>query len=236
MPYHPHPPNDPFVPWTEFVWGSRGIWSTTGIQDIFVMAHVLIPYGIRTVLRGHASFGGMLLNVFHFRAPTATPSAADCHAVNLIVNTWWYNNYKQMCNTGVEATDVVSTSIAQLPGPQDQLVIGVLGTRLGTFVTPNTTLCLKAGTTLSGRTNRGRSYPWPMVALDLLLPDEYRVTDTYRAAIVGVFNNLVGAANSGGYPLVVRSGVDRALKPIVRYVAVDDYIDAQDRRLGARGR
>src|SRR6185503_2215642 len=112
MTYHPKPPDDPFTPWTEFRWGSRGQWTTTASKGIFVMAHVVIPKGIRTVLRGHASFGGELLHVFHFRAPTATPSAADCAAVNSNILPWWNTQYKNMCNTGVMLDDVTSTSIA----------------------------------------------------------------------------------------------------------------------------
>jgi len=200
------------------------------------MAHVVIPNGIRTVLRGHASFGGELLHVFHFRAPTATPSAADCAAVNSNILPWWNTQYKNMCNTGVMLDDVTSTSIAEVPGPQAQGVSGILGTRIGQFCTPDTTMCVKFATGLSGRTNRGRIYPWPMCTGDLLLPDEYRVTASYRAAMVGVLNNLIGIMNTAGYPMVVRSGVDAALHPVSLAVAVDDYIDSQTRRLGAHGR
>jgi hypothetical protein len=234
--YHPHPPNDPFTPWTEFRWGSRGQWTTTGVQGVFIMAHVFIPNGIRAVLRGHASEGQELLHVFHFRAPTATPSAADCLAVNAIVNFWFANSYRNMLNTGVQGDDVVSTSIAVNPAPQAQTIVGVLGNRIGLFVTPGVTLKLKAGTGNSGRRNRGGQYVWPFISTDLLTPGNDRVTGTYRTAILGVFNTLVGQANTNGYPLCVRSGADAALKPIISYIAVDDYTDSISRRLLGHGR
>lgn len=222
-------------PWTLFQWGSRGLHYTTGVAGIY-MSHVLIDAGIRTVLRGHASEGQLLEHVFFFRAPSAHPSVADTTAVNSVVSDWWGSQYRNMCNTGVEATDVTSTGIDAVPAAQSQLVIGTLGTRVGIFITPGATLAIKASTHVSGRSNRGGKRPWPAVAPDLQSPGEDRYTDGYRNAIVGVFGNLIAAAGSAGYPLCFASLVDVALKQISTFVAVDDYMDGMDRRLLGRGR
>jgi hypothetical protein len=200
------------------------------------MAFIPIPFGIRTVLRGHAVEGQELIHAMHVKAPTATPSQADCVAVNNVFIFWFANQYRNMVNTGVMCDDVTSTSLASSPAPQAQAVSGVLGVRPGIMTTANLTLRIKSQTGNSGRTNRGGSAPWPFVTLDLLLPGNNRTTSTYRAALTAVFNNLVGLLNTAGYPLCVLSYADQALKPITNYVAVDDYLDESSRRLLGHGR
>lgn len=231
-----HYPDDPFSPWTVFQWGSRGLWQTTGYPGIYTMAFLPIPFGLRIVVRGHAVEGQLLIHTFHAKAPTATPSAADCAAVNAIVTAWISANYRQMWNTGVMCDDVTTTAINASPAPQAQAVSGILGNRVGLMNTSNITMSVKSQTGNSGRTNRGHQFAWPAVGLDLLTPGNNRFTNTYRVALVAVFNLLVASMNTGGYPLAVLSKTDQALKLITNYVAVDDYIDSQRRRLLGRGR
>jgi len=222
-------------PWTLFQWGSRGLHYTTGVGGIYV-AHIFIPNGIRAVLRGHASEGQLLEHVFFFRAASAHPSVSDTDAVCSVVATWWSTQYRNMCNTGVEATDVTATGVDAAPAAQSQVVVGTTGARVGLFISPGATLAIKAVTHVSGRRNRGGKRPWPAVSTDLLAPGNDRYTDAYRTAIVGVFQNLVASAGTAGYPLCFASYADVALKQISTFVAVDDYQDGMDRRLLGRGR
>jgi hypothetical protein len=200
------------------------------------MAHVFVPNGIRTVLRGHGAEGQELLNTFHAISPSAPPSAADCAAVNDVFFNWWQAVYKNMVCTTCEATDVVSTGMNGVPASQHQRIIGTLGTRVGFQVEPETTLSVKAATALSGKRNRGRNYAWPFVLQDLMSPGNDRVTDPYRSAINATFNALVSRMNTAGYTLGVFSQADAAIHPISSYAAVDDYIDVQRRRIIGRGR
>lgn len=222
-------------PWTLFQWGSRGLHYTTGIPEIYV-AHIFIANGIRAVLRGHASEGQELLHVFYARAANAHPDYADCLAVNSAITDWWNSQYRNMANTGVEMTDVTSTGTDAAPAAQANTIIGTLGSRLGVFISPGNTLAIKATTHVSGRRNRGGKRPFPAVINDLQSPGEDRYTDAYRNAVVGVFNNLVAAMGSAGYPLCFASYADVAMKQIASFVAVDDYMDGMSRRLLGRGR
>lgn len=201
------------------------------------MAHVLIPDGAQVNFQGHSSHGSELLHTFGVKTTDGTSfSAADCAAVNLVFKQWWDNVYKNMCNTGVELDQVVTTALNTVPAAQATLGDGTLGGRAGVFNPPEVTLAVKAATNLSGRRNRGRQYAWPAIETDLLAPDNDQFTDGYAASITGVFNNLVLAVQTAGYILAIHSKADRAMHPISRYVLVDHIIDTQKRRLPGHGR
>lgn len=225
----------PPPPWTLFNWGSRGPWYTTGIAGIY-MSHIFSPNGVRIVLQGHAQEGQELLHVFHCTVATGPPSAADCIAINDVIYQWWSAVYKNMVSSTCEADQVISTGMNAVPAAQDSRAIGILGVRSGQPVTASVTLALKAATQVSGRRARGRNYMWPMVETDLLLPDAERVTDTYRTAANATFNALISRMSTASYPLCIWSEADVAMHPIHHYIAVDDYVDSQRRRLLGRGR
>lgn len=223
----------PLPPWTLFRWGSRGLWYTTGVAGVF-MAHIFIPDGVRVVVQGIGKDAVELLNVMHVKVPSGPPSYADCAAIANVFHDWVVNFYKNMWTADSECQQIVATSTAAAPGPQASLPVNQLGTRTGTQVTNDVTLCIKLATHTSGRRHRGRFYAWPAVLTDLSDPNFF--TAAYTNGMLGVLGNLAANIQTAGYALGVASYTDATIYPITNFVAVDRVVDAQRRRLPLRGR
>ena len=197
------------------------------------MSHRLVPQTVRTVIQAQGSDGQELINVPHFRTP-GTPSYADCLAINAFVNTWVNTNYKNLFPPVIAMRQIVSTSIAEVDGPQATLANTTAGSRSGNQIPMHITLCVKLSTHQAGRRHRGRFYPFAPVFSDLLTPG--RFTSGYVTGAVGIINNLIAAAQGAGYPLVVCSLVGLTSFLVSEAVAVDDIVDHMDTRLPERGR
>jgi hypothetical protein len=219
--------------WSLFQWGSRGLYWKTDVEGIYV-AHIPIPGGIRTVLQAENNITGQeYLNVLNFKAPGASVSAADCAAVNTLVVTWWNNNYRHMCAILVVGRQVVSTGMDVFPAAQASQALAFPGDRAGVINTSATTLAVKFATGVASRRHRGRHYAFPAVENDVA-GDQF--TSAYVTALVGVWDNLIAAAQTAGYPLVIASLADAALYLVSTAIAVDATVDSQRRRLPGRGR
>lgn len=217
--------------WRLFQWGSRGLWYETDVLGVYVAAR-FIPNTVRTVLGAQGPSGQQVLNTLHFFT-AGIPSFGDCHIINEFVSSWWTGQYRQMVNGGFRMSTITTTGIDRFNSSQDVVPNTDPGLRSGTHWAPEQTLCVKASTHTSGRRYRGRCFPFPAVATDLQTDD--RVTALYRNAIVGVFNNLLAIASAAGYPMVVASLVNRAPYLIAEWVAVDDALDTQRRRMLGQG-
>lgn len=103
----------------------------------------------------------------------------------------------------------------------------------------NVAICVSHRTANRGRSFRGRSFisgiPSDQQSLSRLSPGA-------MATVLDSFTQLIGAANTAGYPFVVVSrysgGVPRAIglsTPVQQSVIVDNVLDSQRRRLPGRG-
>jgi len=221
--------------WRLFRWGSRGEWYETDFPGVFAMAHIFIPDGVRVVIQGSGLYSQELINVIGVQVPGGGPPAvADCAAIALTVRQWWENTYKNMVPATTFVNQITATSMAVAPGPQAQQVSTTVGSRAGTQVSDTVTLCLKLGTNLTGRRNRGRFFSWPAVLTDLQTPDIF--TAGYANAMIQVLGDLGARLATAGYVWAIASPTDAAMKPIVRVVAVDRVIDTQKRRKTTAGR
>lgn len=200
------------------------------------MAHVLIPGGMRVVLQARDVTEGELINVFHVKALESSISYADCLSVANTFKDFWDNYYRHLCSDQIHGTQVVVTGTDTVPAAQASVGLTTTGDRVGTGLTTSITLAIKGVTHIAGRRYRGRNYLFPAVQPDLqpLNPDVFN--PGYVNAAVGVFNNLIANLSITNYALGVGSYTDGAIRPYTSYVAVDDLVDAQRRRLQLRGR
>lgn len=221
--------------WRLFNWGARGEWYETDVPGIFTMAHVFIPDGVRVVLQGAGLYNQELINVIGVQVPGGgPPSVGDCLNIATAVRGWWENTYHNMVPATTIMSQIVATSLATAPAPQAQLTSPVVGTRAGTQVSDEVSLCLKLATNLTGRRQRGRFYAWPAVLTDLATPDIFTVG--YVSAMRLALGDLGSRLTAAGYVWAVISPTDAAMKPIVRAVAVDAIVDSQRRRTTQHGR
>lgn len=225
----PHPP---LAPWSLFQWGSRGLWYTTGVPEIYV-AHIFIPNGIRAVLRATGPDGQEYLHTFHARGPNASPDYTDVLTVAQTVGAWWGSDYRNMVTNNVIGRDVVATGINAVPAAQATVFLSLPGLRAGNIMPSEVSCSVKFFTHLSGHTNYGGARAWPATESDVT---QDRFTPAYMGAIVGVFQNLINQMNAAGYPLVIASYHDIALKVVAGVEAIDDVVDSQRRRTVNRGR
>lgn len=216
----------PYAAWQPFIWGSRGLWYFTGVQGVY-MSHVFIPNGIRVVLQCEGVSGQQLIQVVHMRSPNAAPDYADCLAAGQVVADWWGSNYRNMVPAGVIGRQVVATGTNAVPAAQATLLLTLPGLRPGAAAPEEISCAIKWFTHTSGRRNRGGQRAFAPVLLDVA-GDHF--TAAYITALTGVFQNLLNAANTAGFPLVIYSIADVALKVIAGVDIIDDIID----RMGTR--
>jgi hypothetical protein len=218
--------------WDPFQWGSRGPWYHTPEDGIYV-AHIFINNGIRAVLRCTGPGGQEFLHTFHARGPNSHPDFTDCQTVAQVVAAWWNASYRNMTTGGVVGRDVVATGIDTVPASQATVVGLLAGTRLGEILPSEVSCSVKYFTHLSGHTNYGGGRAFPATELDIT-GDHF--SPAYITAIGGVFQNLINAFNAAGYPQVIASRHDIALKVIAGVAVLDDVADSQRRRTINRGR
>jgi len=220
------------VSWDPFQWGSRGQWYHTPVEGIYV-AHIFIPNGIRAVLRCSGPDGQEFLHTFHARSPNSHPDFTDCQTVAQTVAAWWNGQYRNMVGTTVVGRDVVATGIDTVPASQATVVGLLAGLRVGEVLPSEVSCSVKYFTHLSGHTHYGGGRAFPPVATDIA-GDHF--SGAYIGAIGGVFQNLINALNTAGYPQVIASKHDIALKIIAGVAVLDDVADSQRRRTINRGR
>ena len=225
----PHPP---LAPWSLFQWGSRGLWYTTAEDGIYV-EHVFFPNGIRVVLEATGPSGQQYLHVIHMRAPNSAPDYTDCLTAAQTVGSWWGSDYRNMVSTVVVGRRVVATGINSVPASQATVALTLAGTRLGTVAPSEISCAIQWTTHVSGRRNHGGQRSMPPTAPDFA-GDHF--TAGYMTAIRGVWQNLLNQANAAGYPVVIASLADAALKTVAAINIIDDVVDSQRRRTVNRGR
>ena len=218
--------------WRAFNWGSRGPAYETDIPGVYIMAHEFYNNGVKVTFRGqNLTELQRVMHIFHVYT-IATPTVTDCTNIGAIFANWWDTNYKNLVVADWLANDVVTTSMASVPGPQWDTTINLPGVRPGSSVPASVTLAIKLSTDSSGRRRHGRWYPWPASTGDVTR-DHF--SGSYVAQALAVTENLRGALGGAGYFLGVYSAVDNVIYPYMRSEATDTVVDAQRRRLPGRG-
>jgi len=197
------------------------------------MAHVFIPGWIECTLEATGPGGQQWLHKISFRSGNASPDYSDCLTVAQTVAGWWSSNYRNMVTSGITARRAVATAGDAMPSAQATVFIGTPGLRAGVQAPSEVSAAMLFFTHLNGRRNHGGPRSWSPTNSDI---NGDHFTAAYMTAIVGVWQNLINAANTAGFPVVVASRTDVQLKTIAGVVAIDDVIDSERRRTINRGR
>lgn len=223
--------------WRLFNWGSRGATWDAG-RGVYV-ATILIPRCIQITLFGHDKRGSELLHSFHARAEHDPPTLPDCTLAATAVATWASAGaaaYITLLHNDTFIDRVVATSIAELEGPQAEVIVGEIGTLTTAPLPSEVSLALKKSGTTRGRSKRGRFFVWPGVVAHLDATDPNLFDTSYVDAAVHVFNTLVSAMAAAGEPLVIGSQVRGQMYDVAGIVATDHLVDGMSRRKAGRGR
>lgn len=201
-----------------------------------------------TVKQTH--LGENVVNVYHVESATAWDETA-LSELGIQFRTWWETETRtersvEACLIEVCARDLTTQSGLAVCTPH-----GVVncGAATGDALPGNVTIAIKEGTSLAGRSFRGRSY-W--VGLSEGHVDGNVIDPGTATAIVGDMNELSARVNALGHVLVVVSKMSGSTcdtgsckriptprascitTPITGY-AIDPSMDSQRRRLPGRG-
>lgn len=197
------------------------------------MAHVFIPGWIEATLEATGPSGQQWLHKIGFRSPNASPDYSDCLTVAQTVATWWNSNYRNMVSSQVVGRRVVATAGDAMPSAQATVLLTLAGNRTGVQAPSEISAAMAFFTHLNGRRNHGGPRSWAPVTADL---NGDHFNSAYMGAIVGVWQNLINAANTAGFPVVIASRTDSQLKTVAGVIAIDDIVDSERRRTINRGR
>jgi len=184
----------------------------------------------------YTSGGKSIANVVNFKS-AAPYDQDDIDALALTVDTW-VGTYvlSEVRNTVTYNQTVVrglSSALDLEATNNDNAGTGALS---GSALPNNVTFCLSLRTGLTGRSARGRFYVPPYDASKLSAANV--VSSTFRDQWISILLQLGLDAAAAGWTWGVLSrrhaGVvlaEAVLRPIVDVIAVDDFVDHQDRRL-----
>lgn len=199
------------------------------------MAHRLIPHAMQINIQAHHVDGGMLLNILAAHSPNALPETEECSLVAGAVKTWVQSTYKTICSRDVKFDQVVVTSLAEVDGPQATESLSPTAGTMDIGSAPlNATLCLKRTSNTAGRRKRGRTYCFPPGSDQVVDPGHWAAS--YVTDAIDAWNALRDALVTISLPLCIASHVAEADYIQDEFVAVDNVIDSQRRRLPGRGR
>jgi len=187
----------------------------------------------------YSLFGQTIMNVFYWQGD-APLIAADLSGLVDEVHTAWTARFKPIQANDVELLYIEATALDTDSSPSVTLPVATAGTASGISFPGGTTFAVKFSGGVSGRSGRGRMF---YIQLHSAQISGDQVTAGDAAAIVvaiGEFFDDVETAT--GLTHVVTSychaGAWRTTAsntPVINYIATDNNVDSQRRRLAGRG-
>jgi hypothetical protein len=187
--------------------------------------------------------GQQIENVIHAKNSGAAPvSAGDCETLALAVVSWWEETLSAAMPTSLGFREVVVRGLDTEIAPEfsTSTTTQTQGQVNQAAMPNNATFCVSFRTGLTGRSSRGRVYI-PAVLRSAVTENE--LDSTSVTSYVSIYADLGIALDGAGYIHVVLSRtVDKALRTegqpytITAYLATDNVVDSQRRRLPGRGR
>jgi len=197
----------------------------------FVPAPQIVQTEIRALQAGQKIENRLMVDALAPVTPTILTDIAT------IVRDWAVNEYFLNVTTNVSLTEVVATDLTTINGGQATVLPAApTGGSSGNNAMPNeAAFCVSLRSASRGRSARGRFYAF---GLDKGLIEQNNVAATYRSAIVGAVQSLIGELSSNGYALVVVSYISEGAPrpggpvyfPIVTAVSVDATVDSMRSR------
>lgn len=155
----------------------------------------------------------------------------------------WEDTYAKVYrNTSTRLTKIFVRDMTTSSGAELEVDANIVGVWVGAVVPQNVTISLKAQTGMAGRDRRGRTY-WIGLADNMLGPTAGQILGSVVLNLVTCLQHLVTTAFTNSGQLVVahrRSGgawiTPAETYQILSYIAADNYVDSQRRRLPGHNR
>lgn len=202
--------------------------------------HAFIPApNTARVRMVYSLFGQTVMNVFYWQGD-APLIAADLSGLCDEVNTAWAARFKPVQAADVELLYIEATALDTDSSPSVTLPVAVAGTAAGVSFPGGVTFAVKFSGGVSGRSGRGRMF-WIQLHTAQISGDQ--VVSADATAIVGLIASFFDDVETAtGLTHVVTSychdGAWRATAsntPVITYIATDNNVDSQRRRLAGRG-
>lgn len=183
--------------------------------------------------------GQQVQNVFHLLNDSPFDEVSLALACD-VLKTWWSAGYRSNCSSAVSLVRIIARGLDSDSSPSIEYTNGLplAGTGSSPAMPGNVTVAVKLGTSLGGRSYRGRSY---FVGLQQSQVSGNQLSAGTGTTITAIYNELRDALDSTPWELVVVSrfhaNAERAVgiaTPIVS-TYVDGNLDSQRRRLNNRG-
>jgi len=184
-------------------------------------------------------FGQTVMNVFYWQGD-APLIAADLSGLADEVHTAWVSRFKPIQAPDVTLQYIEATALDTDSSPSVTLAVAEAGTASGVSYPGGTTFAIKFSGGVSGRSGRGRMF-WIQLHSAQISGDSVAPADA--AAIVAFVSDFFDDVETAtGLTHVVTSychaGAWRATAsntPVINYIATDNNVDSQRRRLAGRG-
>lgn len=197
------------------------------------MPQVYMPNLVRSTIKASGP-DGILLHQLHFHTDNASPSEDDCLAVNDMLDAWIHDSYLGLVTNLVLFDFIHTRGMDAYTAYTNTRSLGpVAGTLTGDSMPSQMSLVARFGTALTGRSKHGRAYTFP--PSETVNDVDGQPIFTYVGDVVGLWIDLMLAARTAGYPLVIASYTRQSLAEVTS-ITVDSFWDTQTRRGRERGR
>lgn len=193
---------------------------------------VFIPRVIRTTIGARTVTNSKELNQLHFLAPVSPVVLADCVAVNALVDGWVNTQYHKLFGDTIQTEFIHSRSMEALVVPTATLPSSTAGLLTTDSLPFDVTLPCEWTTGLTGLENSGEFFPF--TATETENDANGNPTLTYQLSVATVMANLISAAASAGYPLIIASYTYQKFTEVVSQVVRRQW-GSQRRRLTQYG-
>lgn len=155
---------------------------------------------------------------------------------------WEHTTAKAMRNVNTTLVKILARDMTAIDAVEYETSANEVGTWAGGPLPENVTIALKAQTGHAGRNRRGRTF-WIGLASNMLQAEPGMLIGTVVTSLVNAMDALVAHAfsNSGQLAMVHRKTGSTYLAegvpfPIINYIAADQVVDSQRRRLPLHNR
>jgi hypothetical protein len=201
------------------------------------MAFLTCPRIASVAIHG-SNNGKQIANVLHARLPVDY-TATDIANLSSVVATYVAAGYPGLCSDNLLLTDVTVTGLQNINDFQSTTSLGAVPGTVGPVPLPaNNSLVVTFKSALTGRSARGRVYPFPTGSSNIAAAGADQYTTAYVGALEIFWQGLSVAINTTGWVHVILSKyTEKHIRPFgIGFVVTDvlcrnDTADSQRKRL-----
>lgn len=162
-----------------------------------------IPRVARSTIIARTVTDSRQLNQLHFLCPVSPVTLVDVQNINTFVDAWIVGEYAHAFADTIQTLDIHTRSMEALVVPTATIPSNHFGLIAGDLLPFDTSMAVELTTGLTGPENAGEFFCF--TATETVNDANGFPTDAYRIACEAALNNLIDAARSAGYPLIVAS-------------------------------